>query len=202
MPVYLGEYPNCATNRSEKFLRAINSFLNNDYEDKKLIIISDGCEKAKKLYETCYAKKRNIKFICVDKQPQFSGNVRQAGIRYAAEMGDKDDFICYLDADDKLNPYHFTNLMKYKGESDWVYFNDYLCKCGNTTQLREVALQLCRIGTSNIAHKNNSRYNWKKCDGYGHDWMFIQKLMAETNNYKKIRGCGYVVCHTTGGLDV
>ena len=30
MPVYLGEYSGCATDRKDKFIRAINSFLSND----------------------------------------------------------------------------------------------------------------------------------------------------------------------------
>ena len=43
MPVYLGEYEGCATNREDKFIRAVNSFLQNNLSDSELIIVSDDC---------------------------------------------------------------------------------------------------------------------------------------------------------------
>ena len=47
MPVYLGDYEGCASNREVKFVRAINSFLKNNF-DAELIIVSDDCLIAKK----------------------------------------------------------------------------------------------------------------------------------------------------------
>ena len=35
MPVYLGEYEGCATNREDKFIRAIHSFLQNKLKKRK-----------------------------------------------------------------------------------------------------------------------------------------------------------------------
>ena len=51
MPVYLGHYEGCAEDREEKFVRAINSFLNNDYENKELIVIGDCCSKSESILQ-------------------------------------------------------------------------------------------------------------------------------------------------------
>ena len=44
MASYLGNYPGCANNREAKFIRSVKSFLNQSYDNKELIIVSDGCE--------------------------------------------------------------------------------------------------------------------------------------------------------------
>ena len=43
MASYLGEYENSASDRKTKFIRAVDSFVNQTYKDAELIIISYGC---------------------------------------------------------------------------------------------------------------------------------------------------------------
>lgn len=201
MPSNLENYPHGAKDRKNKFIRAVMSFLFNDYEEKRLIIVADGCQKTKEIYEARFADNKNITFIYGDKQEAFSGNVRQAGILYATTMGKPCDITCYLDSDDTIGEKHLSNIVKYFGDSQFVYFNDHLYYAENKVELRQVELSFGMCGTSSIAHLNKPEYGWSGCDKYGHDWLFIQNLMALTDNYKKIRGCSYYVMHICGILD-
>lgn len=194
LPSFLGQYQNCAKNRKDKFLRAVSSFALNDYINKHLVIISDGCEITNS-YEDYLKKFTNVTFLKIDKQPKFSGNVRQVGLDYATNNSGSDDIVCYLDSDDVLKQNHLSNIVKSFEDNDFVYYNDYLYYSKNDIRLRNVKLEKCQIGTSNIAHKILPNLSWKDCDGYGHDWTFIEKMMSLTDNYAKIYGCGYIVMH-------
>ena len=198
MPVFLGTYANSATNREHKFTRAVKSFLTNTYKNKLLIIVSDGCDKARDVYNKEFAECKEIMFMMLKKQPQWSGSVRQAGINLANKIGKPNDVICYLDSDDMLIETHIENIHNGFNRNPlihWVYFNDYLRKNKDTVDLRQVALMPCMIGTSAIAHLNKPEYNWNDCNGYGHDWKFIEKLISSKQEYSKIYGAGYLCCH-------
>src|SRR3990172_406995 len=88
---FLGEYDYSATDRIAKFHRAINSFINQSYPNVELIVVADGC------YSTAtelakYLPNPNIKLIQIEKEPLFSGNVRNTGLFFATG-----DYVCYLD---------------------------------------------------------------------------------------------------------
>lgn len=200
MPSYLDYYEGCASNRLIKFTRAIDSFLSNDYLKKELIIVSDGCNKTNEIYNH-YRNKKNIKLIKLDKQPLFSGNVRQSGLDAATG-----DYICYLDTDDILTPDHLALVVsKFKKHKscDWIYFDDFYKRSFSNSEFgqRNSELKLGSIGTSCIAHKKDMGISWQGFDGYNHDWNFIEKLMKTHKNYIKVEPCGYVVCHVKGQTD-
>jgi glycosyltransferase involved in cell wall biosynthesis len=198
MPSYLGNYNGAASNREYKFERAVNSFLNQEYQDKELIIVSDGCEITKDIVNKKYNNEL-IKLIKIDKQVLFSGYVRDVGLKIA-----KGDIITYLDTDDYFgNNLHLYFI--YKGflnpDIDWVYFDDIMRWNNFVYSQREAVLQSGRIGTSNIAHRNIKNISWENLDGYGHDWYFINKLI-EKYKYQKIGGTSYTVCHIPNVADV
>lgn len=204
MPVYLGDYPNAATNRKTKLNRAIQSFLKQDYLEKKLIIVSDGCQETVSFVTSNFKNNNNIELHIIDKQPLFSGNVRNYGLFIS-----KSDIITYLDADDFYNNNNhlsvIANAFKSNNELDWVYFNDFI-KYQSLDHLplaeRNADLTFGTTGTSNIAHKNLSDINWEGCNGYGHDFTFIQKMKKlHPDTYTKISGCSYVCCHIPNGCD-
>lgn len=108
MQSYLGNYPGARSNPIEKFHRAVESFLNQDYKNTELVIVSDGCKITEKEYRLKYEKVSNIKFVYVssDKNKMYEfteqgkfyrGAPRQAGI--AISTG---DIIAYMDSDDYI----------------------------------------------------------------------------------------------------
>lgn len=197
MPVFLGDYANAASDRESKFMVAIKSFLRQIYLNKELIIISDGCDTAEKIYNEL-GYKENIVFKKIKKQPLFSGKVRNEGIKIATG-----DIICYLDADDFFGFDNHLSIIANAFISDnslnWVYYNDYLYPPNKNTTQRLVLLEKGLVGTSAIAHKRTCNVSWKNCNSYNHDWLFIQQLIKKyPTNYTKIYGCSYFVCHIPG----
>jgi len=195
MPVTLTPYPGGATNLEYKFRRAIGTYLEQDFKDSELIVISDGCEKAEKIYIDNYLNS-SVRFKKIQKQVPFSGKVRQTGIEIA-----HGEIICYLDADDIFGKKHLQvindsfDLEKY----DWVYYNDHIISDANFNYgTRNVSVAYACIGTSTIAHKKSIGVIWG--DGYGHDWKLIEKYLIN-RPCVKIGTPQYYVCHTPTGLD-
>lgn len=203
---YLGEYEGCASNREQKFCRAVDSFLKQTHPNKELIIVSDGCEKTNIIVQTKYAKIPEIRLFRKSKQPLFSGKIRQMGLQVATGV-----ITCYLDVDDFLGVNHLSSINAGFGDNldaDWVYYNDFIYKGANSnpnTIPKMVSLEHGSIGTSSIAHLTNLRdkgLSWSGCDGYGHDFELVQQLIRNHRRFKKIYGCAYNICHIPNLLDV
>lgn len=201
MPCSLEYYPNAATNRIDKLKRAIDSFIQQIYPPKELIIVSDGCLQTIQIVKENYMSTGNnqfpkVRMVTIDKQPRFSGNVRQAGLAVA-----KGDIVCYLDSDDLFKAGHLQAIAEGFGDHEWVIFDDTLWKGKPEHSPRRItALEKGSCGTSNIAHKRNLA-SWTGCDGYGHDWQFIQKLKYNSTKFGVIDNAGYYVTHIPGVID-
>jgi len=178
MPSYLGNYHSAASNREQKLPRAIDSVLNQNIGE--LIVVADGCHKTVEI-----ASKYSVNVVLVDKQPHFSGNLRNIGIQNAQY-----DYIAYLDNDDVFGDGHLKAIAD-NIDADWLYWDDYV-----DGQIRTVRFEIGHIGTSAIAHKKELDCKWG--DGYGHDWWFIKQLQ----NYPSKRICAnYQVMHIPGIID-
>lgn len=202
MPSYLGVYPGAASNRVSKFKRAVNSVLKQTYRDWELIIVSDGCHRTNDIYRNEFSKDSRITLVDIEKQDLFSGDVRQAGINIC-----KGDLICFLDSDDTFGVGHIeimrNNIKEIFSEYDWFYYNDYIKVDDENSALRNVEISEGLIGTSSICFKRSMNASWSGCNGYGHDWKFIQRLKAESSKFKKIYGLDYYVHHVSGlGIDI
>lgn len=195
MPSFLGDYPGCATGRQMKFIRAVKSFLDQTYKDKELVIVSDGCEITNKLVENNFKNEQEICLVKLEKQPLFSGSVRQAGIDLCTG-----EVVCFLDTDDYILPHHLVSLSRQIQNEPWVIFNDYI-KNGGALLPRVLEIKHGTTGTSNIAYKKSLPVSWAGCDGYGHDWLFIQKLIAVQSEPKRAYGMAYCVCHVPHQVD-
>ena len=198
MPICLDSYPGCATNRESKFIRAVNSFIQQIFTDAELIIISDGSKRAEEIYQSKFAGHSNIKFIYLNKQILFSGKVRQAGLEIA-----QGEIICYLDSDDTFGTDHLVIINEdFKTDLyDWIYFDDIIITNPEFTAnvVRETIVSPTRIGSSSIAHKRSLNVVWG--DGYGHDWFVIANYLISRPTIK-IRTPQYYVCHIIGGIDL
>ena len=195
MPSYLKEYANSAKNRELKFLRSVDSFLSQTYENTEIIVVSDGCQTTVDIIKEMYANNGQIKLIEIDKQPLFSGNVRHAGINFASG-----EIVCYLDSDDSILPCHIECIVTNFENNDWVYFNHTWAYPYRLFEEINTQLLPGKIGTSSIAHKNGLA-SWIGCDGYGHDWKFIEKLIKASSKNNKIDSSGYLVRHIPGKFD-
>lgn len=192
MASYLEFYPTGALNREEKFIRAVDSFIANIYPYKKLIIISDGCKKTVNIYEKKYKENEDIICLTMEKQPLFSGNVRNKGIEYCKTTGLPDDVICYLDSDDSFGSNHLKIIMDNFGDNDFVVYNTHRFS-PQGWYISKVAVKSAHIGTSSFAHKLALDASWD--DGYGHDWKIIER-MANKYRYSEIPMPEYYIHHT------
>ena len=205
MPVYLGEYEGCASNREDKLKRAIQSVSNSSYKNIELVVVVDGNEdEFKKTADLIGSIILTIPkgFTIVItwnecKAPLFSGVLRTKGIQNATG-----DIIVYIDSADMYGAKHIEMIVsQMKSEKlDWCYFNDFI-QTGAGLSVREVELEYGLAGTSCIAHIKKNSPNWDDCDGYGHDWKFIQKLSDWSVNFDKIYGASYIVCHIPNMTD-
>jgi glycosyltransferase involved in cell wall biosynthesis len=203
MARYLGKYPAGATNREVKFIRAVKSFINQSYEKKELIIVSDGCEITNKLWEEHFSSYENIKLIKLNKQSLYSGNMRNIAFDIA-----KGDVITYLDSDDAIGKTHLETINDQfnTDECDWVYYDDYMVlnKEFSKLHIRKVETRFGSIGTSAISHKhpkllkNGDQLKW--ISGYCHDWIYVLKMNAMGLTFKKLEKMPqYLVCHYHNG---
>lgn len=195
MASYLLNYPGSATSRDKKFVRAVNSYKKQTYQNKELIIVSDGCQLTIELYNRFFANDPDIRLIAIPKQPLYSGEMRNSALKVA-----EGDIISYLDSDDVLGPNHLQiivdqfDLDKY----DWVFYNDLMLldKDFKKFYLRVVEPRWASIGTSSISHKNIKEIRWPDYGSYGHDFLFMFKLASDGYRYKKLeKNSEYIVCH-------
>lgn len=186
MPSYLGEYGGnygkCATDRVEKFKRAVRSVIDQDQHTTswELIVVSDGCEQTTYLRD--FWPDPRIKFFEIPKQRLWSATVRNTGIRMASG-----EYIVYLDTDDKLGPTHLHDLRSAlftAGFPKWCVFDDWVWNTIKKVWEQRVADSTRNrgAGTSQIAHRRNSGILWPDVEfrhpamGYDHDEQFLRHL--------------------------
>lgn len=196
---YLGSYPGAATNREEKFIRAVDSVLTQTLKSWELIVIADGCQKTMEILNQKYALyNHNISAYLIAKQKTFSGKVRNVGIKNA--IG---DWITYLDTDDCLGPDHLKILyqtIQSKPDAAWLYYNDLAQKSGVWHERTVDMMRKGRHGTANITHKRSLQVYWTD-ESYDHDRIFVNELKKHSPAVASPTP-QYFVCHIPGKYDI
>ena len=196
MPSYLGTYKNAAKDRDKKIVRAIRSVQAQTYTDWELIVISDGCDKTVEIVKEI--KDSRIRLYKIPKQPVWSGEVRNTGIRLSVG-----NYCLYLDIDDAFAPEHLAEIVPFlKGKAwywmdDWVYVKD-------KKEFRHRKCNVNKAGkcwTSNLIHKPGIAL-WNTKDNYAHDWNFINNLKGASKDYEYIKAGKYLVAHIPGRIDI
>lgn len=184
-----------ATDRTNKFIRAVDSVVAQTFKSWELLIVADGCAKTLAL-QTSWDDPR-IRFLWIEKQRLWSHKVRNHGIANATGR-----YILYLDTDDRFGPGHLDTIdsgIVTHNDPDFVYFDDRILH-GKEWMLNRAALHKGKCGTSNVAHRRDLGIVWPDIQyrhpsyGYDHDWQFMQHLKARAKGIY-IGDGEYYVCH-------
>ena len=176
MQSYLGAYPGSRVDADKKFIRAINSFLNQTYKNSELIIVSDGCSITHDLYYANFKKEERVKYVYVDKdtpnmyegaEKYYRGLPRQVG-RSIATGG----ITTYMDSDDFLLPKHIEYIVQYwkANKSIHMLINQSWVDHKNGIFLAD---KLFKKGVSNV---NSDTVNFFKIDQFGDNLWFNHDL--------------------------
>jgi len=198
MQSLISDYPNSARDKESKLLRAIDSVLNQTFQDFEMIIVADGCQKTVDIILQNFDLSESLKLFKLERAAtgkQWSANGRNIGIDRATGK-----YILYLDNDD-----YFTGdyLEKLNDEitNHNLYFVDDITLHTDTPIQRRCNIKPFMCGTSNIIHKKCCS-RWPPIGRYGYeDWQFIQSLVNEFKEYKQLNIAGYVVAHIPGKYD-
>lgn len=195
-PSYLEEYAGGASQRELKLARAIQSVLDQKFQDWELIVIADGCFKTPGVVRTFNDPR--IRLLEMEKAPIWSGMPRNAGLDNA-----KGDFITYLDSDDYLGPGHLETINANLGLNDWIYYSDWIYNFERDSwHIRPCDIRVSgQNGTSNITHRRSLPVRWS-FEGYGHDHYFNQQLQEASRRFRKTPPAEYYVMHMNGYYDL
>lgn len=196
MPVRLMPYPGQTAKPKEKFIRAVDSFLNQSYKNAELIIACDGCKESAQIVKSPrygkYLKSGVIKLLELPEHELFTGALRQAAIDIATG-----DLIGNLDADDEILTNHLWNINVATDlkQFDWFYFNLYrkLDNLKGVEELLNASPDLDSLCTANILWKRGLDVTWIGADGRQDNKVFVKQLLEKYPKRVKLYGCTYIV---------
>ena len=201
MPSYLGFIKRAAINRPEKLIRAIQSVIDQNFEDWELIVVADGCDETVNIVKRNFLEENNkIKLFKIEKQHNFSGTPRNVGIHKASG-----EYVLYLDSDDVFLENHLKIINDNLDNHDWVWFNN-LSWNKKTKHFDEFQAEIDikgKCGTANFCHKRSMETYWSPAGGYAKDdWIMINTLRSKSEDFVKIETPQYGICHVPTLLDV
>lgn len=140
MQSYLGDYPGSRLNPVEKFIRAVNTFINQQHKDSELIIVSDGCELTHRSYHENFKSNDRIKYLYIDKKEAnnmydlVNGEKFYRGIpRQIARSLATGEITTYMDSDDYILSNHLSVIDQiFSSEKKWdwavncTWYDSYL----------------------------------------------------------------------------
>lgn len=166
--------------RKELLLRAINSCLNQTYQNFEIIIVGDNCPELENFMNNEYnGPKEKIRWFNLYSNCNDGGTTPK---NYALRMIVRTNLICYLDDDNIYTPEHLESLVqKFKDDRELKFafssmeMTNYKIICREPKHMR--------IDTSTFMHKKSLLYKygyWKshKEAGYAHDWELVSRWVS------------------------
>lgn len=217
MPVFLGEYRghvgHSASNKVEKFHRAVGSVIDQTIQDWELVIVVDGCptagEEAKR-----YEAHPQIQVLRIPKQRTWSPEVRNAGLKAA-----RGAYAIYLDADDVYGPGHLETVFNGLHDAQWPTWGSLdeqvWDKDLGTWKTRMVQHLFTNkkehgwhAGTPNMVHRTDVGLLWPAIEyryphfGYSREDRAMVKELQSRGEGHYIPGSQYYVCHIPNDYDL
>lgn len=201
--VYLGNYQDAATERLEKFKRCLYTLRNQEFLSYEVIIVSHGCQESidyiEKEKPEYLAENSNFKLVKIPRLCLHEGHTRQAGMEAA-----QGQYIVFVDSDDIAGLDYLEKLdkeLRMAQDPDFAYYNVQLFGGVQNMQTAIIKTKLSKdnIGNGMIAFKREllaKGLTYDGLDGYGHDWLFINRILEKTRNYRNLKtNIPYFVCH-------
>lgn len=228
MMCYLGDYPGSRSHPVSKFHRAVQSFKAQNWPNKELIIVSDGCRLTENEYRVKWGKDPEVKFIWTERsRSKWPGSKRQIGVDQATG-----DWITYLDSDDIILPNRLEILSTCIGDHidvivDRSFIKPLSIKKSNQFELADIGqnywknkrFKTCQAldlhiayteqtyksieygGTYSINHRAGLNESWQDSKVRGEDINFCKDLIKNHGNLQ-VETHTYVNCHWPGRYDL
>lgn len=206
MQSYLHPYAGAASNRVEKFTRAVQSVLDQEHQAWELLVVADGCDLTWEQRHRYEADQR-IRFLRIPKQRMWSPVPRNCGIVKATGQ-----YVLYLDSDDTFEEDHLVVIaaeLSYHEMPPWAAFDDLVWNPGMERWERRLVSDLLArkvAGTSNVVHRRDIAY-WPEMParwpGFGYA-MDDRGFVAELTKVAPpviLSAAGYRVHHIPGQYD-
>lgn len=166
--------------RKDLLLRAINSCLNQTYQNFEIIIIGDKCPELENFMNNEYnGPKDKIRWFNLYSNTKDGGTTPK---NYALRMVLRTNLVCYLDDDNIYTHTHLETLVnKFKENKELGFafssmeMSEYKIICREPLK--------CRVDTSTFMHKKSllDKYGyWRKHSdaGYAHDYEIVSRWVA------------------------
>jgi hypothetical protein len=167
MQVYLGEYPGSRSDSDKKFLRAVQSFIDQSDKDSELIIVSDGCMLTHDLYYKHFKDNDRIKYAYVDKDTpnMYEGEVKyyRGTPRQVGRSITTGEITTYMDSDDYLMPNMVESIKK-----EWSRFSKDIVGLYNSSWIDN---RIMIDKTELIDSSNKCIGNPFKIEGLESEWV-------------------------------
>jgi hypothetical protein len=207
MPSYLGDYPGAAKDRPAKFIRAVQSVVDQTFLSWELIIIADGCMETADLFAEHFWDRQSIECYWISKCEQWCPSVRNAGLTKVSG-----EWVVYLDTDDYWGPDHLSILSDRTqwmlSESRWAWFDALIPYAGQFVPMQANIKRCASHGTANIIHRPGPLWPTQIANRSTGKLDYGTQDCAFTDALKKLPGgeflglSEYHVCHMPNRFDV
>tara|TARA_B100002019_G_C21254873_1_gene593256 strand:- start:276 stop:1853 length:1578 start_codon:yes stop_codon:yes gene_type:complete len=159
--------------RSGHLIEAINSVLNQTYQNFELIVIGDNCKSLDRVMRDWFRGQTKIKWYNLENNYGAGGAIPR---NYALKNLALGQYIAYMDNDNTIEPTHIEDLRNAIEGVDYAFTD--MNMDGRILKCREP--KRYRIDTSSIMHRKEllERHGyWKTREeaGYAHDWELVSR---------------------------